>query len=566
MRLSLQKTRRVVESACLRHLAALSLQAYLDQTKAPLSVRLLRESVAEERVTSPAAGQSPDPPALGDVGLQELRLPLPKHECTVAASEALLPSYATQPTEGGRLAVRCADGFFPLRGPATDEALCDNGQWVLVGGLECSKKCADSPVAHLLPRGAFRFQAEPDALAGSSARAPSDSQQRGTPFAAPQTQGPAAGLFLQDAAVFVTCAPGFAAERGEEGVWMACEDGVWKMQRSAFSCHRTCGAFPSLSETAYKLTGSGNRHGDFREVACAPGFYPQQKRPHRVKCIEGEWQRIPFDCSQALTPEMHQGSSGLQKILKQMFSREGIIGFAIFAIIVMMCALLILLFWAAKGRRRALRNLREREEALQALKLAGVPLVELPEMLRGKLDGGFSSAEKTHCPSHSADEGAGRGQAERCTGDSLAWFGQVDRHCGAAAGAAADTLADPTPRRAVWLSEEALLPAQGLRPSDEAAPLYAPPSLGARLHSREWEFPRTPGFACAAVAGERSARTAHWHSAGCSEVEEAEHSSPDPSLAASADAEIARLHGRLAGGASREELSQRAEQTRSQRG
>ncbi|KAL8437124.1 hypothetical protein Efla_007095 [Eimeria flavescens] len=384
-----------LETSGLRQLGFVSLNAYIDQTKGILGVELVPDSIGEEQIVTPVAGLGPSPPKSGDEGLQELRLQIPPQPCSEAGLASIFPRYVTIKSKDSSdtgtpdaLPVTCGAGYSPAKGSQSDndQAVCDNGKWVIENGLDCRRTCTTLPQAILQPQGAYRLSVlELDSQYRAKAET-SGSSQRAKGLA--KEQGGATGSSSavetrHGTAVFVSCADGYAAGRGQEGAWLKCTDGSWKLERSSFICHRVCPPFPELG-SAFTVAGEGQNQGDERVVSCSRGFYPQ-RRTHRLVCLEGSWPVLPFTCSRAITPDLREGVAGFQKILQQMFSREGIMGFIVFSILVLAAALIVILCWLFRCRGRAYRQQRERAEALQALKLAGVPMAELAAVARARL-------------------------------------------------------------------------------------------------------------------------------------------------------------------------------------
>ncbi|KAL8441527.1 hypothetical protein Emed_007553 [Eimeria media] len=495
---------RELETASLRQLGFVSLSAYVDQTKGLLGVEFLPDSVEEEQAVAPAAGLGPPPPRSGDEGLQELRLQIPPDPCTEASLASLAPRYTVldraQVSESGALEtleVACAAGHSPTRGSQneTDRALCDNGKWVFEAGLDCRRTCTTMPQAVLQPQGAYRF----DALEGDPRyrAAPNSSRSLQAPKDAPANPGEggmggsiAAGI-RHGTTVFVSCADGYAAGRGQEGAWLKCADGMWKLERP-FSCHKMCPLFPELG-AAYTVTGEGQHQGDERVVSCSRGFYPQ-RRMHSLICSDGSWPPLPFTCSRAMTPDLREGVAGFQKILQQMFSREGIMGFIVFSILVLAAALIVILCWLFRCRGRAYRQQRERAEALQALKLAGVPMTELAAVARARLGLSTGSASSSsvgesgsNMPSRLRSKHKGGKTSSSACDDSSSTQGQEMMDLsgrvparppgdavplpseGGPTGRSSQRDSDESTPVPEWLADERVLPAQALRRAPDPA-------------------------------------------------------------------------------------------------
>lgn len=518
----LQTLVREIESSALRQLGMISLAAYRDPTKGLLGVEFVPESLAEEQVASPAAGLGPSPPRRGDEGLQELPLQIPPEPCSEASLASIGPRYI--PTERPRLSesgtpmelsVVCGLGYAPARGSGldADQAVCDNGKWVFRNGLDCRRTCTVPPEAALQPRGAYVLSFPDWDFQGRMIPGPTRSLQAGESMAAVWNNavGSNAEGDPHGTAIFVRCADGFAAGRGQEGAWMKCADGKWRLERPMFNCHRVCPDFPQLGQ-AYTVTGEGQHQGDDRQVSCSRGFYPQ-RRTHRVVCSEGSWPALPFTCSRAMTPDLREGVAGFQKILQQMFSREGVLGFIVFSILVLAATLIVILCWLFRCRGRARRRQRERAEALQALKMAGVPMTALAAVARARL--GLSTGSSS--PSRGEDScryGLFRSQQKHKLG------GTTRSDCDAGSDVHCQEMVDlsrriparppgdavpppseggPTGRSnsqrdldestpvPEWLAEERVLPAQAFRRAPDPRCYSAAPAL---LKS----FSSTPGF------------------------------------------------------------------------
>lgn len=521
----LQTTVRDLEKSGLRQLGFVSLTAYADPNKGLLAVEFVPESISEEKIVSPAAGLGPSPPKRGDEGLQELPLQMPPEPCTEASLASLAPRYVAlekphlldgiMPTA---LQVVCGAGFSPSRGNEinSDRAVCDNGKWIFEAGLDCRRTCTTPVQTSLQPQGAYNFSA-PDPYPQYRALAAAASSLKDADFrhtAAPQgTNGVDSGQkgARHGSSVFVSCADGYAAGRGREGAWIKCVDGIWTLERPSFSCHRVCPSFPHLGN-AYAVTGEGNHQGDERHVSCNRGFYPQ-RRTHRLVCSEGSWPTLPFSCSRAVTPDLREGVAGFQKILQQMFSREGVMGFIVFSILVLAAALVVILCWLFRCRGRAHRQQRERAEAIQALKLAGVPMTQLAAVARARL--GLSTGSSFAAsgdesrpfspPTSRRKAKRGKVRVSACD-DSSSTQGQemVDLSGRIPARPPGDAVpppseGGPTGRSShredhdestpvpEWLASERILPAQAFRRSPDPRCYSAAPALSN-------SFGSTPGF------------------------------------------------------------------------
>ncbi|CDJ31038.1 LOW QUALITY PROTEIN: uncharacterized protein EMH_0007840 [Eimeria mitis] len=464
-----------VEAAALRQLGRVSLAAYLDLENGLLGVEFVPNSLQEEQITSPAAGLGPLPPKRGDEGLHELPLQLPPEPCTEASFASLSPQYAAleRPKLSDKgdpevVVVACSPGYLPTRGHMadSDRAICDNGKWVLEDGLDCRRTCTGRPDASLYPKGAYIVSGPDWGLNGRAAPRSLQASARHSPpmvnfgeaTVTNATQGAAHG-----SALFVRCADGFAAGRGQE----ARETNIHlpsalsrvraagerlRSYRRGFTCHRLCPEFEQLG-SAYVVTGEGQHQGDEREVSCSRGYYPQ-RRTHRLVCSEGSWPALPFRCSRAMTPDLREGVGGFQKILQQMFSREGILGFIAFSILVLAATLIVILCWLFCCRGRAHRRQRERAEALQALKLAvksaGQEMVDLSRRIPARPPGDAVVPP----PSEAAPTGR---SSQRDPDEST-----------------------PVPE---WLAEERILPAQAVRRATDPRCYSAAPTTLTSLSS-----------------------------------------------------------------------------------
>lgn len=514
-----------IEASALRQLGFVSLAAYTDPSKGLLAVEFVPEFTAEEQIISPVAGRGPSPPKRGDEGLQELPLQIPPEPCSEASLATLAPRYVMLETPqlsetGMPVAVRvtCGVGFSHARDSDkdSDQAVCDNGKWVLEAGLDCRRTCTALPQAVLQPYGAYTFslpETDPQYRATGVLSRSLQAAQRAPATAADGTH---AGSWSKQGgrhgtAVFVSCAGGFAAGRGQEGAWLKCIDGAWTLERPSFSCHRVCPAFPQLGN-AYTVTGEGHHQGDKRQVSCSRGFYPQ-RRTHRLVCSEGSWPPLPFTCSRAMTPDLREGAAGFQKILQQMFSKEGIMGFIVFSIIVLAAALIVILCWLFRCRGRAHRQQRERAEAMQALKLAGVSMTELAAVARARLglstgsSSASSLAEGSYFSPSSSKQKNKRGKLhKRGFDDTSGVNGQemVDLSGRLPARPPGDAVpppseggptgrcssqrdADESTPVPEWLADERVLPAQAFRRSQD-------PRCYSTAPTRSQSFGSTPGF------------------------------------------------------------------------
>lgn len=526
-----------VESAALRQLGRISLAPYLDLENGILGVEFVPDSLEEEQITSPAAGLGPQPPRRGDEGLHELPLQLPPEPCTEASFASLGPRYTeikrTELSGKGDpevVVVACGLGYLPTRGRGADlgRAVCDNGKWVLEDGLDCRRTCMDRPVSYLYPQGAYivsgpgwslHGRAAPRTLQAEAEQIPS-MVYHGTTTASTATHGASHG-----SALFVRCAEGFAAGRGQEGSWLKCIDGEWKMQRPTFTCHRLCPEFEQLGN-AYVVTGEGQHQGDEREVSCSRGYYPQ-RRVHRLVCSEGSWSALPFRCSRAMTPDLREGVGGFQKILQQMFSREGILGFIAFSILVLAATLIVILCWLFCCRGRAHRRQRERAEALQALKLAGVPMSELAAVAKARLcmPTGSSCASSVNASNFSSPlrsnkrRRSGKTSRSDCSATNCQEMVDLSRRIPARPPGDAvvppPSEAPPTGRSSQrdpdestpvpeWLAEECVLPAQAVRRATDPRCYSAAPATTSSLSS-------TPGstIPCTNPCSHRVAHATH---------------------------------------------------------
>lgn len=514
-----------VEATALRQLGRVSLAAYLDLKNGLLGVEFVPDSLVEEQMTSPAAGLGPLPPKRGDEGLHELPLQLPPEPCTEASFASLSPRYValeiphlSDKGDPEAVAVACGLGYLPTRGHGedSDRAICDNGKWILQDGLDCRRTCTDPPDASLYPKGAYTVSKPEWRLHGRSAprslQAAPDrsvpSVNSGEAAVSNETHGAAHG-----AALYVRCADGFAAGRGQEGSWLTCIDGEWKLQRPTFSCHRLCPEFEQLG-SAYVVTGEGQHQGDEREVSCTRGYYPQ-RRVHRLVCSDGSWPALPFSCSRAMTPDLREGVGGFQKILQQMFSREGILGFIAFSILILAATLIVILCWLFCCRGRAHRRQRERAEALQALKLAGVPMSELAAVARARLcmptgsscasfvdESNFSSSIRSN-----KKRGSRKTSRSDCSATNCQEMVDLSRRIPArppgdavvpppseAAPTGRSSQRDPDESTPVpdWLTEERVLPAQAVRrATDPRCYSAAPATLSSLSSTRDSSIPRS---------------------------------------------------------------------------
>ncbi|XP_026194468.1 uncharacterized protein LOC34623035, partial [Cyclospora cayetanensis] len=525
-----------IEASALRQLGLVSLAAYLDPTNGLLGVEYIPESLREEQITSPAAGLGPPPPKRGDEGLQELPLHIPPESCSedslfAALNRRYVALGRPKLSERGSaeaVMVTCGAGFAPVRGeaPGSDQAVCDDGKWIFENGLDCRRTCATRPEVALQPQGAYAFS---PASWGFPTQMPARSLQasRGIESYAdtlPATTGSSlAQEFPHATALFVRCADGFAAGRGQEGAWLACRDGEWKLERPSFSCHKLCPDFQELGH-AYVVTGEGLHQGNERYVSCSRGFYPQRKT-HRLVCSEGSWPALPFTCSRAMTPDLREGIGGFQKILQQMFSREGILGFIAFSILVLAAALIVMLCWLFRCRGRALRRQRERAEAMKALKLSGISMSELAVMAWEQRSVPTGSSCSSHAGdksylsslrrSHREHKGRKKNAKSDCNTSNCQEMVDLSRRIPARPPGDAvvpppseggrtgrcmsqkDTdESTPVPQ---WLAEERVLPAQAFRRAPDPRCYSAAPSTLSSLNS-------TRGFSMSSSCGTTTAK------------------------------------------------------------
>ncbi|CDJ47042.1 thrombospondin type 1 domain-containing protein, putative [Eimeria brunetti] len=514
-----------LEAAARRQLGRLSLAAYLDTANGLLGVEFVPDSLAEEQISSPAAGLGPLPPKRNDEGLHELPLQLPPEPCTEASLASLTPRYAalerpklSDKGDPESIAVACSLGYLPTRGHGadSDRAICDNGKWVLEGGLDCRRTCNGSPDAALHPKGAYIVSSPDWSLNGRAAprslQTAAERNQSPANFTGTTTSNGTNGV-PHGSALFVRCANGFAAGRGQEGSWLNCIDGEWRLQRPTFTCHRLCPEFEQLG-SAYVVTGEGQHQGDEREVSCSRGYYPQ-RRTHRLVCSEGSWPALPFRCSRAMTPDLREGVGGFQKILQQMFSREGILGFIAFSILILAATLIVVLCWLFCCRGRAHRRQRERAEALQALKLAGVPMSELAAVARARLcmptesscassvdESNFSSSIRSNKKRRSRKNSRSDCSATNCQ-EMVDFSRRIPSRPPGDAVVPPPSEAAPTGRSSQrdpdestpvpeWLTEERVLPAQAVRrAADPRCYSAAPASLSSLRSAPDSSFPCT---------------------------------------------------------------------------
>ncbi|KFG31248.1 sushi domain (scr repeat) domain protein [Toxoplasma gondii p89] len=257
-------------------------------------------------------------------------------------------------------AVECASPlYFPVSGPAVDRVVCDNGSWTFKNLLVCKRNC---------PRAAdfFASQASSSLSSPSSSRAPSPpASEKVSPY---RVRG--GDAVSHGSVVAVACEHGFSpAGLQVSPSRFECVDSQWIGR--PLVCSPLCPEFPDLG-AAYVVEGEGREDGDRRLVACARGFYPQ-RRSFTSVCQASRWSPLLFECTQATPPDMQEGATGLQKILLQMFSREGVLGLVIFSVLVTLAAVAVFIAWRLHFKARATQNFIAREETVQALKVSSLP-------------------------------------------------------------------------------------------------------------------------------------------------------------------------------------------------
>ncbi|KEP67295.1 UNVERIFIED_CONTAM: sushi domain (scr repeat) domain-containing protein [Hammondia hammondi] len=268
-------------------------------------------------------------------------------------------------------AVECASPlYFPVSGPTVDRVVCDNGSWTFKNLLVCKRNC---------PRAAELFASQASSSFSSSSSSlpsPSSSPSSSLSPSPPASEKVSPYRVLggdavsHGSVVSVACEQGFSpAGLQVSPSRFECIDSQWVGR--PLVCSPLCPAFPVLG-AAYVVAGEGREDGDRRLVACARGFYPQHRSFTSV-CQGSRWSPLLFECTQATPPDMQEGATGLQKILLQMFSREGVLGLVIFSVLVTLAAVAVFIAWRLHYKARATQNFIAREETVQALKVSSLP-------------------------------------------------------------------------------------------------------------------------------------------------------------------------------------------------
>ncbi|CBZ54470.1 putative thrombospondin type 1 domain-containing protein [Neospora caninum Liverpool] len=344
--------------------------------------------------------------------------------------------------------VKCAEPLYSsVAGPAVDRVVCDNGSWTFENLLVCKRSCP--PAAQYFASQAassFSSQMSPYRVAGDS--------------------------ISHGSVVSVSCAEGFSpADLQVSPSRFECVDSQW-VGRSLV-CSPLCPPFPDLGE-AYLVRGEGHEHGDTRVVTCTRGFYPQHRSFTSI-CEASRWSPPLFECTQATPPDMQEGATGLQKILLQMFSSEGVLGLVIFSVLVTLAAVAVFIAWRLHYKTRARQNFIAREETVQALKVSSLPAgIGAGD---GDTRGGDSGGADPHAANRPEDTLGGARHVREDTGDA-----EHRKLSDGLGGTRASRSASSCPS---YLGESSLISAQQSDPNKSSIPGYVARQLLYRERENE---------------------------------------------------------------------------------
>eukprot|EP00920_Eleutheroschizon_duboscqi_P019425 GHVT01046000.1.p1 GENE.GHVT01046000.1~~GHVT01046000.1.p1 ORF type:complete len:1513 (+),score=278.53 GHVT01046000.1:275-4540(+) len=327
-----------------------------------LTVSISPSSFRSEMVVDPQLSLSTSPGAAkeGTVGLEEGGIVTVRQSCNPDELYSLGPGYtlSTEASDaagfedGATRTITCASGYEATRGPVPDTLRCDNGKWVLAGYLQCSRRCEGNPAA------LYEMEPQRYEVAGSG-------NQHGAMRVVTCTQG-----YTASVASPTTSETGTRPGSGSEGgITIQCVDGSWT--QVTLLCKAACANPETVLGPEYRVDAGGRRHGQTRKLSCAAGYYP--KTSTELSCNDGSWDGLAqFTCSLAEAPGQDNSASGLAKILQTVFSGPGILGALIGCVILLVLAVGIFLAWRFYFRKKARKNIHEREKKVEDLKQQAV--------------------------------------------------------------------------------------------------------------------------------------------------------------------------------------------------
>lgn len=394
---------RCLDAVPLRRYAAASGGAASSKTVPHLSIPSTG-AIHTKSVFTPTASMSATAslPYAGSFGVgSALENSLPSEGCTAESLWQLGVGYrvvsgstattALSLTHGSTRELRCSHGYARVEGEDPDTLICDNGRWVAQHHLVCERPCpVDVWKALKLPADKAGY-----VISGSR------SQYQ------PRATRP------------ISCAPGYTGARGRTPTLTMCRNGEWTP--FTLDCRRQCDAYVPPDSEAYVILAHEGRHTDSTEEAapstvnhgsrvtltCAFGFFPTPALTDQVEvqveCHDGTWTSLAISCVRPETIDPRGGPSMFAKIAGQLFSRAGIIGFVVAAILAVICVTSIAIAWKLYYRRQANLHVYEYEQQMDHVaKLAAAATTRASAQQAGSLDPTCSSGRLT--PSSQEDE------------------------------------------------------------------------------------------------------------------------------------------------------------------
>lgn len=169
---------------------------------------------------------------------------------------------------GTTLKVSCANNTVIVQGTGTADLTCNDGQWGKLD-LRCGATCG--PFPSLGPSYNVGYDGEDPGSASS----------------------------VIGSRRVVRCSSTAQRTHGHEPAYVVCEEQGWSVLD--LECHTPCHDLPKYSDR-YRVRGTGNLHGDFRNITCARGYRGETSGEQPLSgtsafCNEGRWeQEAEFLC------------------------------------------------------------------------------------------------------------------------------------------------------------------------------------------------------------------------------------------------------------------------------